>query len=95
MHICALLLRPRDIFSMDVGTRNAHVLVPILQNLPANMKTVFRIVERGISHRLIKGLITGLYLHWYEAFGEFMLKVDNIISLWRFVISNMVSELCL
>ena len=46
-----------------------------------------------------------IHLHWYEAcWGnpkqskakpwELMLKVDNIISLWRVVIPNMVSKRC-
>ena len=36
-----------------------------------------------------------IHLHWYEAFwGSPMLKVDNIILLWRVVIPKMVSESC-
>ena len=33
------------------------------------------------------------YLHWCEGGNrKLMLKVDNMIPLWRFVILNMVSE---
>lgn len=32
MQICALLLQLQDIYSMGVGTQNAHVQVPILQS---------------------------------------------------------------
>ena len=62
----------------------------------------------GVSPTLVnlvedRGFISEeYYLHWYEAFWgkpkakprELMLKVDNIIPLWRIVISNMVLESC-